>query len=325
MKVARASHPTERRRPPRLAPGARIALVAPAGPLRDELDLQRAVDNVRSFGWEPVSGKHVLSREGYLAGSDAQRLADLQSAMDDPSIDGIWCLRGGYGSIRLLSDLETDSLASRSKSFIGFSDITVLHSYLGERCGMVTFHGPVARAELTLFSRHSMECALVRGENSCGKAAAAMEVRPGVARGRLAGGNLALLASLCGTPWAPDLRGAIVVIEDVNEPLYRLDRMFQQLIHSGMLDECAGLVFGDFSSDAVLPGGPEDQQTLHERKAMVQRLDAVLAEVTARMAVPALAHLPVGHIDDQWTIPLGAVAELDTGALSLNVMSAESS
>ena len=200
-----------------LEPGSRVALVSPAGPLRDERDLERAIENTRSLGWEPVVGKHVLDQEGYLAGTDEHRLADLNTFAADSSIDAIWCVRGGYGAMRLLDGLDIDAWRIRPKALIGYSDITALHAALVAGAGLVTYHGPTARATLTDFTRDSFRQIVTRG--AAGYRVSGGDIRrlrPGRARGRLVGGNLALIAALVGTPYAFDLEGAILVIEDVN-------------------------------------------------------------------------------------------------------------
>ena len=286
-----------------------MALVAPAGPLRGEEDLRRAVENTRSFGWEPVVGEHALARCGYLAGADDERLHDLNAVLASDTIEGIWCLRGGYGAMRLLERVEFDAMRRHPKVLIGYSDITALHAAMSTRAGVITYHGPTARGALTPFSRASLERAL-RGDDPCGVAIDARLLVSGRARGRLAGGNLALLCALCGTPYAPVLDGAILVLEDVNEAVYRVDRMLTQLHLSGMLARCAGLVFGRFTD---LPTDAPDDVT------GARTLDEVLSETAARAGIPCIAGAPVGHIDDQWTLPLGAIAELDADARTLRV------
>ena len=201
-----------------------MALVAPAGPLRGPEDLHRAQDNARSLGWQPVTASHVLARDGYLAGSDANRLADLNDALTDEHTDAIWCVRGGYGAMRLLGGIDYAAMRRRPKPIVGYSDITALHAAIGTRCETVTYHGPTARAELTPFSRSSLQRALDGGD-PCGEATEAVTLRAGRARGRLVGGNLAMLTALCGTPYEPDYDGAILVVEDVNEAVYRIEKM----------------------------------------------------------------------------------------------------
>lgn len=292
--------------PPLLATGARVALLAPAGPIRDT-DLERALANVRRFGWDPVVAANAQSADGYLAGSDEQRARDLNDAIVDKKIDGIWCLRGGYGAMRILESIDYQTLTRQPKVLIGYSDVTALHAACGRLANLVTFHGPTARQNLPPFSAESLECAVVRGENSCGEMSRATTLVGGSAHGRLVGGNLALLAALVGTPYAPDYSGAILVIEDVYEAHYRIDRMLTHLRLSGALSACAGIVFGRFTD---IPKEFGDEQW---------SLDRVLADAAKRAGVPCVSNAPFGHIDEQWTIPLGARADLDADAKTLVV------
>ena len=289
--------------------GARVALVAPAGPLQKPDELPRAEDNARALGWEPIVAPHATARDGYLAGSDRDRLDDINSALRDPAIDAVWCLRGGYGMIRILAGVDYRALSRSEKAVIGYSDITALHAAVQRECGLVTYHGPTAREELGEFSRDSFQRAVTAQVDSCGAAPNAREIKPGSAEGRLAGGNLAVLTSLCGTPYMPDLSGSILVLEDINEPVYRIDRMLQQLRLSGALDDCNGIVFGECVKCAEDAGGGG------------RPFDVVLGEIAEALDLPCLAGIPVGHISDQWTIPLGATAELDTASRSLHVTS----
>jgi len=295
--------------PPPLEAGARVALVAPAGPLRDQADLDGAIANVRSFGWEPVVGQHVLERHGYLAGGDAHRLADLNAAARDATIDAVWCIRGGYGAMRLLDDLDYDAWRARPTALIGYSDITALHAAINRRAGLVTFHGPTARASFTPMTTASFRDALSQSPDFFRPVSFhdAVTLRPGRARGRLVGGNLALVSALAGTPYAWNLDGAILVLEDVSESVYRLDRMLTQLWLTGTLRGAAGLVFGRFTEI------PDDAANAD------RPLERLLEEVAARCGVPALRDFPVGHIENQVTLPLGAVAELDAGARTLTI------
>ena len=286
--------------PPPLGPGARVALVAPAGPVSAE-DVVRAESAVRSFGWEPVVGEHALAHRDYFAGSDAERLGDLNAALRDGRVDAVWCLRGGYGAMRILGGVDYAALARRPRALVGYSDVTALHLACAARVpGLVTFHGPNARAPLPPFARASLARALGGGRaDPCGAAPGARALRPGRAAGRLAGGNLALLAALVGTPYAPRSAGAVVVLEDVNEPVYRVDRMLRQLLLSGALDGCRALAFGQCTR---CPEPCEDDGR--------RTLAAVVAEAAEALGVPAVIGLPVGHVDEQWTLPLGAACEL---------------
>ena len=297
-------------RRPSIRADARVALVAPAGPLAGEQDLERAKANVRSFGWVPVVGASVLARTGYLAGSDGARLADLNEALVDDAIDAVWCVRGGYGVMRILETIDYAALRRRPKPLIGYSDITALHAAIATRCDVVTFHGPTARAKLSVFSRECLWRALAGGDPA-GPADGARVLAPGRARGRLVGGNLAILCALAGTPYAPDYRDAILVMEDVNEAVYRIDRMLTQLRLSGALAACAGIIFGQFTDI------PRDAP---EESLGARGLDDVLAEVASALGVPCIAGAPIGHVADQWTLPLGAQAELDADARTLRIL-----
>lgn len=257
------------------------------------------------MGWTPVAGEHVLARRGYLAGTDRQRLDDLNRAIRDPSIDAIWCVRGGYGVLRILADVDFDALRRAPKALIGFSDITALHAAIGRRAGIVSYHGPFPNRRLSDFSRASLERAVKTRENPAGTTSDAQVLVPGRARGPLAGGNLALLAALAGTPYFPVLDGAILVLEDVGEAVYRIDRMLRHLRLTGALDRVAGLMFGAFTE----LGDEGDGLALAE----------VLRETAEALGVPCLAGVPVGHVADQWTLPLRAAAELDAGRRCLTI------
>jgi muramoyltetrapeptide carboxypeptidase len=295
---------------PALKPGARVALVAPAGPLRIPTDLDRAVENARTLGWEPVVGAHARAKKMYFAGADDERLADLNEALRDDTMDAVWCLRGGYGAMRLLEGVDYDALRRRPKTIIGYSDITALHCAVAVRCDLGSLHGPTARTRLTAFSERSLRAATTRDEEPCGGAPQAQTLVSGRARGRLVGGNLALLSALHGTPFQPRYDGAILIVEDVNEASYRIERMLLQLRLSGVLQRCAGIAFGSFTNT-----GSQDSAIGGTRS-----VDEVLREAAEMAGVPALCGIPVGHIDDQWSVPFGAEAELDADAKRLTVI-----
>lgn len=246
-----------------------------------------------------------MRRYGYLAGTDDERLDDLNRAIRDPAIQGIWCVRGGYGVLRILEEVDFEALARKPKALIGFSDITGLHAAVGRRSGLVTFHGPFPNRQLSQFSRLSLQRAVASGDNPAGVAPDAEELVPGRARGRLVGGNLALIAALAGTSYFPELDGAILVLEDVNEPVYRIDRMLRQLQLTGALSRISGLLLGAFTELG------DKGETLP--------LEQVLRDTAERAGVPCLSGVPVGHIADQWTLPLGAMAELDTASRCLTI------
>lgn len=298
-------------RPPALRPGARVALVAPAGPL-PEGAVDCAVERVRAWGWEPLPGSFCRGRRGYLSGADEERAADLDAALRDPDNDAVWCLRGGYGTMRILGRVDWEPLVRRPRPLIGFSDNTALHLALRRR-GVVSFHGPhPATPEVSEFSREGLLRVVARPEPAgvlpfpAGGAQRAETVAAGVAEGPLVGGNLALLAALAGTPWALAAEGAVLFLEDVGEPAYRVDRMLSQLLLSGALEGVAGVAVGAFSE------APEGDAPAVE----------VIAERLEGLGVPIAAGFPFGHVDDNWTLPLGVRARLDAGAGTLALLEA---
>jgi muramoyltetrapeptide carboxypeptidase len=293
----------DRRLSPRLEPGSRVALIAPAGPIADDR-FAVALDRCRRLGLEPVPGRSARgSFRGFLAGTDDERLADLSWAMTADDIDAVWALRGGYGTMRLLARLDLTPMIDAPKAFVGFSDNTAIHLALHAR-GVVSFHAPHAGGDLTELSERCLQEVLFEAEPAgvleLPADAAAETVRAGVAEGPLVGGNLALLAAMCGTPAQPRARDSILFVEDVGEDEYRVDRMWTQLVLSGVLDGVRGIAIGRFSDCGA--GTPELLRSL------VEPLD-----------VPVLAGLPIGHEPDNWTLPLGVHARLDAtgGSLAL--------
>src|SRR5207253_5332233 len=185
--------------------GARVALISPASPLQKNDELPRAQENARSFGWEPIVATHATERVGYLAGDDRDRLNDINRALRDPEIDALWCLRGGYGMIRILPGIDYDALARSPKAIIGYSDVTALHAAVQRKCRLITYHGPTARETMSDFSRDSFSRAVVDQTVSCGVAHNSREISHGHAEGRLVGGTLTVIVSMCGYPFAPDI------------------------------------------------------------------------------------------------------------------------
>jgi len=297
-------------RPPALRPGSRIALVAPAGPLAEGA-VDRAIGRVREWGFEPLPGAHVRKRHGYLSAPDADRADDLNAALRDDSADAVWCLRGGYGVMRILPRVDWDALARRPRAVIGFSDITALHLGI-QRLGIVSFHGPhPATQELNDFSRDGLLRALTNADAPGllpfpAGAPPAAAITGGVAEGRLVGGNLSLVAATLGTPYAIDGRDAILFLEEVGEAPYRVDRLLSQLLLAGVLDGVAGIALGGFTETGDESAGPTVLDVLHDR--------------LGGLGIPIAHGFPFGHVDDNWTLPVGARARLDAGAGTLVVI-----
>jgi muramoyltetrapeptide carboxypeptidase len=292
-----------------------MALVAPAGPLLERDDLTRAAALCRALGYEPVPGPHAGGRYGYFSGTDEERLADVNGAFRDPSIDAVWCIRGGYGVTRILEHVDFEALARRPRAVIGYSDITALLAGITRRAGLVAFHAPTARAEMPGFSRRHFARVLTAAEPAgtleslpvpadvlVPRENRVVTIRGGMAEGPLAGGNLTLLQCLIGTRFLPDLDGALLFLEDVNEELYRIDRMLAHLRLAGALARIRGVLIGRFS-------GLER----HTADGALG-LDEVLEHHFGPLGVPVAHGLPIGHIDDQWTVPLGVRARFDADA-----------
>ncbi len=299
--------------PPRLDPGARVSLVAAAGPL-PEGGLERAVSRVEALGWAPLLGKYAGGRRGYLGGTDVERLTDLTEALRSEENDAIWLLRGGYGTMRLLDRLDLSPLRARPRPLIGFSDNTALH-LAARRHEVVTFHGPhPAPREFPPFSRDGIRAILGTPE-PLGRLpfpaegpSVATTLVPGVAEGPLTGGNLCLLAASLGTPFQLDARGAILFVEEVGEPMYRIDRLLTQLLLSGVLQGVQGIAIGGISEcpDAGTEGLPTPTE--------------VLADRLSGLGVPVAYGFPFGHLVESWTLPYGVRARLDATAGTLELL-----
>jgi len=291
-------------RPRALASGTRVALVAPAGPL-DAERIAASEIRCRALGLEPVVFPFASARDRYLAGPDDARLADLQAAFDDPDIGAVWALRGGYGTLRILEGLSLERQRRDPIPFIGFSDNTSIHVRHAE-LGVISFHGPHPQAELPTEAEAWLRRVLFDAEPAGALPRALGDppprgLVPGAAEGALVGGNLAIVAALCGTRHALHAEGRIVFLEDVGEPAYRVDRMLLQLERSGALAGAVGLAFGRFTEQG------ED-------------VDPVLRGVAERLAVPAVTDLPFGHVESNFVVPVGVRARLDADAATLTVL-----
>jgi muramoyltetrapeptide carboxypeptidase len=278
----------------RIRRGDAVGVVAPSGVVQ-ESRLRAGIGVLETLGLRVVVGDSVLARRAYLAGSDAERRADLQGMLDDPGIHAVFCARGGFGSQRLVPSLDLSAVRRAPKPLIGYSDATALLAALAG-AGVVAIHGPMVAADmargLTARSLGHLE-RLLCDPGYRWEAEAPVVVRPGRARGRLAGGCLSVLVTLLGTPWAPDLDGSVVFLEDVHEWPYRLDRLLTQLRQSGSLDRVAGVVFSTMEACRTLDG--------------VCAVD-VVRDAFADAPYPVALGVPAGH----------AVADTDVENLALS-------
>ncbi|MFG1878893.1 LD-carboxypeptidase [Sphaerisporangium sp. NPDC049003] len=292
--------------PARLRPGDRVAIVAPSGPV-DPVRLARGRQVLTEIGLDVVVMPRVLNRRGYLAGSDAGRAADLQEAWCDPEVRAVICARGGYGATRLLDLLDWPAMeAARPKILLGSSDVTALHQAFAVRLGVASCFGPMPACQ-TLGDDEGPErasldhlCSSLFEMEMPAPVAGDRVIVPGHAEGPLTGGNLSLLAALCGTPYALRAQGHIVLLEDVGEEPYRIDRMLTQLLQAGCLNGALGIVLASW----VGCGDPM----------------GVLVERLAPLEVPMIAGVPIGHGTPQFTAWMGADAVIDTESCSLTCL-----
>ncbi len=322
-----AAHPRARAmkrpliKPPRLHQGDTIALIAPGGHA-SEAAIARAVARIEGLGFKVRQGANLRAVHGNYGGTVEQRLSDLHAMFADPEIKALWCIRGGSGCISLLSGLDYQLIRATPKVLIGYSDITALHLAIHRHAGLVSFHGPVAMSSQSDYSNRHLMAVLTDPQRTYtipmapenGLRAleephyAVRTVQHGVAMGPLMGGNLSMVAALAGTPYAADWRGAILFIEEVNEEPYRIDRWMTQLDLSGGLKNAAALLIGICDNC----GPAEGESALSFDQTMDQHL--------MPLTVPAVSGYFFGHIRNQFTLPMGIQAMLDTERQTLTLL-----
>lgn len=310
-------------KPPRLKPGATLGLCAPASPLFQRSELARGVAVLEQLGFRVKLAPHAEGRHGYLAGGDRERAEDLQALFLDPAVDGIMCLRGGYGSVRVLEHLDFARIAQHPKVFVGFSDITQLHLALGRHCDLVTFYGPMvislSRSQPSAYSIQALLSA-VCGEGPIGVVGPDPDdpwlecLVPGEAEGELVGGCLTLVADSLGTPEEIDTRGKLLVLEDVHEEPHRVDANLSQLLRAGKLRQAAGFVISQLANCGPRRLEPSFPSNLSA--------EDVLHELLVPLGKPTLFGLPLGHGKHLATLPLGVQARLDASRKELAVLEA---
>lgn len=302
-------------KPKRLGIGDRIGIIAPASPGNIELTMA-GIHWLEEQGFQVELGKTVQQTLGYLAGTDADRADDINKMFASPDIDAIFCLRGGYGTMRLLELLDYDCIRTHPKVFLGYSDITALHISIGQRTGLVTFHGPMVASDmgkgLSDYTGDSFYRALTTATplgvlTNPPNIEPPVFIVPGNAQGYLTGGNLSLLVSTLGTPYEIDTRGKILCLEEVGEAPYRMDRMLTQLLLAGKLQAAAGIVVA-MCSDC----DEDDPPSFTVEEVLLDRLGGV--------NIPVLYQLYFGHTAEKATLPLGAMAKLGTDVGGLAVI-----
>jgi muramoyltetrapeptide carboxypeptidase len=314
---------TARIKPPALPEKARIAVVAPASPPQIRSEAEQAKAYFEERGHEVVFGENWRKVHGYLAGTDAERAADLQWALSEPGIDMVHALCGGYGTARLHDLIDWDAVGE-PRIVCGFSDITALHLALASHVGWVTFYGPNfsrftrRKDELTKETKEWFHRAFV--PEPLGRVFEDPEnpyvltVGAGGAEAPLTGGCLTLLSASIGTPFEVETDGCVLLVEDLNMDEYLIDTLLNHLIRAGKLDNVAGLVFG---TDVDLRG-----QTIPEASESTLSIEEMLDELIAPLGIPAIANVPVGHGKHMATMPLGVKVRLDADAKTLEVTEA---
>ncbi len=307
-------------KPKQLKPGDTIGLVTPASPI-DEERLEKTIKNIEGLGFKlEFNRKRLLAKEGYLAGKDIVRADELNRMFANPEIDGIWCVRGGYGVARLLNMLNYQVIKENPKVLIGFSDITALHQAIFKKTGLVCFHGPAGASDFTDYTQKHIQNVITNVQNTY-KIEYANDnlnledelyqpytIVEGKAQGRLIGGNLTLAASLVGTPYDISYDGRLVFLEDIDEKPYRIDRMLTQMLLAGKFNQVKGIILGVFKGCS--PQDVTNSWTLRE----------IFEDRFQHLNIPIIYGMSFGHISNQFTLPLGIEAELNTTEKTLTLL-----
>ncbi|MBL8144126.1 MAG: LD-carboxypeptidase [Acidobacteria bacterium] len=322
-RASQTPSPSSRRpvvKPARLRPGDTVGLVIPSSANWDATEVDILLDALDELGLKGRLGAHVFDRRGYFAGRDEDRAADINAMFADPAVKAIHCIRGGWGAARLLPLLDWDTIAKHPKILQGYSDITALLLSLHHKTGLVTFHGPNGASVWNAFNVDWMKRVTWKGEattfrNLSEPTEAIVQtehrtrtITKGTARGTLLGGNLTVLTAILGSPYVPDFTGSILFVEDVQEAPYRIDRMLTQLSLAGILKQVRGVVWGTCSR--CDPGEGFGSLTIPD----------VLIDHLAPLGVPAFHGAMIGHVDRQFTLPVGIEVELDATAGTLRML-----
>lgn len=299
-------------KPKRLKPGDTIGLVTPASPITEE-QLERTIKNIENLGFKvEFNRKRILARKGYLAGKDIVRADEINRMFANPDIDGIWCVRGGYGVSRILDMLNYKVIRENPKVLVGYSDITALHQAIFRKTGLVCFHGPAGASQFTEYTTKHVKAVITNPQMSYNIEYATenmnledniyqpFTINSGIAEGRLIGGNLTLAASLVGTPYDINYDNRLIFLEDIGEKPYRIDRMLTQMILAGKFDKVNGIILGVFLNCEAKDG--DDSLNLSE----------MLMDRFQYLKIPIIYGMSFGHISNQFTLPLGINARLNT-------------
>lgn len=299
-------------KPPRLKAGDKLGLVAPGSYISEE-ELQDSIKNLNQLGFDAKYSDRILLQSGYFAGSDKDRADDLMEKFADKNVKGIVCARGGYGCSRILPMLDYDVIRQNPKVLIGYSDITALLYGIYQQAGVVSFHGPVGTSTFNDYSVNNFKRVLVEPERNAlftnstsgtdENIYGVTTIVDGKGKGRLVGGNLSIMVSLIGTKYDVNYSKKIVFIEEVGEEPYRVDRMLTQLIESGKFDHASGIMMGIFRKCEI-----KKESDLTSKSFTLME---VLKDRLGKLKIPVVYGMSFGHVTDKFTIPFGALAELD--------------
>ncbi|MFS0575671.1 LD-carboxypeptidase [Sporosarcina sp. 179-K 3D1 HS] len=300
-------------RPQRLQIGDTVGIIAPSSPPNPE-SLERSLGFLEQLGLKWKFGKHLHSTNGYLAGTDEERMEDLHTMFADPSIQGIFCAGGGYGAARYIDRLDLPSMNENPKIFWGFSDITTLHTAIGQYSDLVTFHGPMLASCVGKETFHELSAKMFQQlfepmELHYTDAISPLSsISGGAAQGELVGGNLSLLAKTIGTKFEIETRGKLLLIEDIGEEPYRVDGLLNHMRMAGKFDEVAGIVVGDFAK----------AEPKNENASL--SLDEVFNHYFRRLGKPVVKGFKIGHCEPHFAVPLGVEARLDADNRTLTIL-----
>ena len=290
-----------------LVKGDKVAIIAPSTGT-DQKSVDNAIERIKSLGLKPIEFPTIRNNYGHLSAPDAMRAEDVNEAFKRDDINGIICLKGGYGSARILSMLDFEMIKANPKLFLGYSDITALHVAFNKICGLVTYHGPMASSDFTdSYTKESLIKNLFTNEPiglyESPDNEELISIRSGKGQGDLIGGNLSLLVSTLGSPYEVDTKGKILFIEEVNEPVYKIDGMLNSLSLAGKFDDCNGIILGTFTGCKRETKGYEGGFDLP--------LETVFENTLLQSNKPILANFRAGHNFPQPTMAFGTMIKMD--------------
>lgn len=310
-------------KPSMIKPGDTVGLITPGTAVTDPDELAKAIEIVDYLGLKYKLGKYVKTGTGYKSRTIEERAEDIHSMFKDPEIKGIFCIRGGYGSIQILDYIDYKLIRNNPKVFLGYSDITALHLAISKYSGLVTFHGPVLTSAFTEFTMNSLKQTIMNNQpigkisnpnvmNNFRKLHPIRAIKSGISEGKLIGGNLSLISALMGTKYEIDTKDSIFFLEDVGEEPFRIDRMLSQLKIAGKFRDAKGIIFGECASCNF--------DKLNSSRVWDYALGEILDQAFADLNIPIVYGLTIGHTSNQVTLPIGLKATLssDEGTLTIN-------